>query len=56
MTDPSMNATDPIADDEFPQIEPMDGTLPEPPHDEDVVDDADQPEPEDVQLDQPGES
>lgn len=52
MTDPSMNAADPIADEAYPRIGPMDTSLPETPDHEDIVDESDQPEPEQVTLDQ----
>jgi len=50
MTDPSMNASDPVADEASPRIGPVDLSLPEPPDHEDIVDEAEQAEPEDTEL------
>jgi hypothetical protein len=50
MTDVGFNDTDPIADETYPLIGPMDTSLPEPPDHEDEVDEADQPEPERVEV------
>jgi hypothetical protein len=45
----SANDTDPVDDDSFPQIDPMDPSLPVPPEQDDLPDEADQPEPEQME-------
>jgi hypothetical protein len=50
MTTPGLNVTDPITDGDSPRIGPADESLPTPPDHEDVVDESDQPEPENTEV------
>jgi hypothetical protein len=50
MTTVGLNATDPITDPESARIGPADESLPIPPDHEDVVDESDQPEPENTEV------
>jgi hypothetical protein len=50
MTIAGLNSTDPTTDGESPRIGPVDGSLPAPPDHEDVVDESDQPEPENTEV------
>jgi hypothetical protein len=50
MTMPGLNATDPTTDSESARITPADDSLPAPPDHEDVVDESDQPEPENTEV------
>jgi hypothetical protein len=50
MTTPGLNVTDPITDIDSPRIGPVDESLPAPPDHEDVVDESDQPEPENTEV------
>jgi len=50
MTNPGLNATDPTTDSEAARIATMDESLPYPPDHEDLVEDSDQPEPEQTEV------
>jgi hypothetical protein len=50
MTTAGLNATDPTTDSEAARIAPADDSLPTPPDHEDVVEESDQPEPENTEV------
>jgi hypothetical protein len=50
MSDPGLNAPDPVADVDAERIGPMDDSLPEPPDHEVEIDEADQDEPERTEV------
>jgi hypothetical protein len=52
MTTPGLNQADPVTDTDEIRIGPVDDSLPETPDHQDVVDEAEEPEPEDTEVPQ----
>jgi hypothetical protein len=49
MTNPGVNDADPVLDDAFPRITGADPSLPDPPEQEELPEEGEQPEPEHIE-------